>query len=152
VFEKAMEVAGINDGEAAKAEARAAGRRRGVGFANYIEAAPGPPEYMDHALPGMSPIVKEPAHAVLEADGSVTVHTQQVPHGQGHETTLAQLTADELGVRLDAVEIRYGDTRTQPFGLIGTAGSRAATMASGAVLLAGRALRERIVDLAADLL
>ena len=152
VFEKAMEMAGIDDWERAKAEARAQGRRLGVGFANYIEAAPGPPGYMDYILPGMGPLLHEPAHAVLEADGSVTVLTQQVPHGQGHETTLAQLTADELGVPIEAVRISYGNTRTAPFGRVGTAGSRAATMASGAVLVATKGLRERIVDLAADLL
>jgi carbon-monoxide dehydrogenase large subunit len=53
---------------------------------------------------------------------------------------------------MDAVRISYGDTRTAPFGLVGTAGSRSATMASGAVLLATKGLRDRIVDLAADLL
>ena len=122
-------------GKRTKAEARAAGRRLGLGFATYIEAAPGPPDYLDHIAPGFTPLANcEPIHAVLEADGTVTVHTQQVPHGQGHETTLAQLAADELGVPIDAVRIRYGDTRTAPFGLVGTAGSRAATMASGAVL------------------
>jgi carbon-monoxide dehydrogenase large subunit len=153
VFEKAMELAGFDDWERTKAEALAAGRRLGMGFATYIEPAPGPPNYMDHILPGMGPIANcEPIHAVLEADGAVTVHTQQVPHGQSHETTLAQLAADQLGVPMDVIRIRYGDSRTAPFGLVGTAGSRAATFASGAVLLATKGLRERIVAVAADLL
>jgi carbon-monoxide dehydrogenase large subunit len=94
----------------------------------------------------------EPIHAVLESDGSVTVHTQQVPHGQGHETTLAQVAADELGVPVEAVRIRYGDTNFAPFGLAGTGGSRSAAMAGGAVALAAHTLRKHIVDIAEDLL
>jgi carbon-monoxide dehydrogenase large subunit len=153
VFERAMELAGFDDWEKRKAEARAEGRWLGMGFANYIEPAPGPPDYLDHVLPGFTPIVNnEPIHAVLEADGKVTLHTQQVTHGQSHETTLAQLAADELGVPMESIRISYGDTRTAPFGLIGTAGSRAGVFAGGATLVATRSLRERIVDLAADVL
>jgi carbon-monoxide dehydrogenase large subunit len=153
VFEKAMEVAGIDDWEKTRVEAAAEGRRLGVGFATYIEAAPGPPGYMDVIAPGFAAMVDcEPVNAVLEADGTVTVHTQQVTHGQSHETTLAQLAADQLGVPMDAVRVEYGNTKKAPFGLVGTAGSRAATFASGAVLLATEGLREKIVGLAADLL
>ncbi|MGH9010485.1 MAG: xanthine dehydrogenase family protein molybdopterin-binding subunit [Acidimicrobiia bacterium] len=153
VFDKAMEVARFDEWEGTKAEARAAGRRLGMGFATYIEPAPGPPDYLDHVVPGFVPLANcEPIHAVLEADGTVTVHTQQVTNGQGHETTLAQLAADQLGVPIDAVRISYGDTRTAPFGLLGTQGSRSATFASGAVLVATKGLRDRIVDVAADLL
>jgi aerobic carbon-monoxide dehydrogenase large subunit len=152
-FETAMDVAGFAGWEEAKAQARKDGRRLGLGFATYVEPAPGPPDYMDHIAPGFTPMVNcEPIHAVLEHDGTVTIRTQQVPHGQGHETTLAQLAADELGVPLEAVRVAYGDTRSAPFGIIGTAGSRAATFASGATVLASRSLRERIVDVAADLL
>jgi carbon-monoxide dehydrogenase large subunit len=153
VFETAMEVTGADDWEKTKAEAFASGRRIGVGFATYIEAAPGPPGYMDNVGPGFSAMAdREPINAVLEADGTVTLHTQQVNHGQSHETTLAQLAADQLGVPMEVVRVSYGNTRTAPFGLVGTAGSRAATLASGAVLLATKGLRDRIVDLAADLL
>jgi carbon-monoxide dehydrogenase large subunit len=153
VFEKAMDVTGADDWEKTRAEAFAAGRRIGMGFATYIEAAPGPPGYMDNVGPGFSAMVdREPINAVLEADGTVTLHTQQVTHGQSHETTLAQLAADQLGVPMEVIRISYGNTRTAPFGLVGTAGSRAATFASGAVLLATKGLRDRIVDLAADLL
>ena len=153
VFDKAMDVARFEDWEAQKAQARSVGPRLGMGFASYIEPAPGPAEYLDHVAPGFAPVANcEPIHAVLEADGTVTVHTQQVTSGQGHETTLAQLAAEQLGVPIDAVRISYGDTRTAPFGLLGTQGSRAATFASGAVLLATRGLRDRIIEVAADLL
>ena len=73
----------------------------------------------------------EPARSVLEADGTVSVYTQQMPHGQGHETTLAQVAADELGVPIEQVRVRYGDTshhavrdlghRRQPVGADGRA-------------------------------
>jgi carbon-monoxide dehydrogenase large subunit len=153
MFEMAMKLAGFDNWERAKAEALAQGRRLGMGFASYLEPAPGPPDYLDHVAPGLAAIVNcEPIHAVLEADGTVTIHTQQVTHGQSHETTLAQLAADQLGVPIDAVRVSYGDTRTTPFGALGTQGSRAATFASGAVLVAAEGLRNRITEVAADLL
>jgi len=153
VFDKAMDLVGFDGWEQAKADALEKGRRLGMGFASYIEPAPGPPDYLDHVAPGLAPIVNcEPIHAVLETDGTVTIYTQQVTHGQGHETTLAQLAADQIGVPIDAVSISYGDTRTTPFGALGTQGSRAATFASGAVLVASEGLRDRIVEVAADLL
>ena len=153
VFERAMEVADLGAWEQRKTEARSGNRRLGVGFSTYIEPAPGPPGYFDHVVPGFSAIIDcEPIDAVLEGDGTVTIHTQQVTHGQGHETTLAQVAADELGVPMESVRISYGDTRRVPFGLIGTGGSRSSTFAGGATTLASRTLRARIVEVAADLL
>jgi aerobic carbon-monoxide dehydrogenase large subunit len=153
VFDKAMDVAGFDDWERTKGGAAEQGRRLGMGFATYIEPAPGPPDYLDHVAPGLAPIVNcEPIHAVLEADGTITMHTQQVTHGQGHETTLAQLAADRIGVSIEGIRISYGDTRITPFGALGTQGSRAATFASGAVLIAAEGLRNRIVEVAANLL
>ncbi|MGB9302267.1 MAG: molybdopterin cofactor-binding domain-containing protein, partial [Mycobacterium sp.] len=68
------------------------------------------------------------------------------------ETTLAQVAADELGVPVEAVRVRYGDTNFAPFGISGTGGSLSAAMAGGAVALAAHTLRKHIVDIAADLL
>ena len=126
----------------------------GLGFATFIEAAPGPPDFQEAIMPGGGGGLMggEPARSVLEADGTVSVYTQQMPHGQGHETTLAQVAADELGVPIEQVRVRYGDTSLTPFGLSGTGGSRSAPMAGGAVTYSARALREKIVDLAADML
>ncbi|MEW6475776.1 MAG: xanthine dehydrogenase family protein molybdopterin-binding subunit [Actinomycetota bacterium] len=152
-LERALEVIDFDGWEKVRAAARAEGRRLGLGFATYIEPAPGPPDYLDHFAPGFRPMVNcEPIDAVLERDGTVTLATQQVPHGQGHETTLAQLAADELSLPLDSIRLRFGDTRRTPFGTVGTGGSRAATFASGAAVLASRELRTRIIDVAADLL
>ncbi|MEW6476748.1 MAG: xanthine dehydrogenase family protein molybdopterin-binding subunit [Actinomycetota bacterium] len=153
VFEKAMEVAELARFEKAKAEATDGRRRLGVGFSTYIEPAPGPPGYFDLIAPGFSALIDcEPIDAVLEADGTVTIHTQQVTHGQGHETTLAQVAADQLGVPLEVVRVSFGHTRRTPFGIVGTGGSRSATFAGGATSLASHTLRAKIVEVAADLL
>jgi carbon-monoxide dehydrogenase large subunit len=78
------------------------------------------------------------------------VFTAQMPHGQSHETTLAQIAADEFGVSFDAVRVVAGDSAASPPGYTG--GSRAATMAGGATLTAARALRAKVLEIAAHLL
>ncbi len=95
---------------------------------------------------------KEMATVRIEPDGRVTVFTAQSPHGQGHETTLAQVVASELGVPLDAVKVVHGDTLVTPFSLSGTGGSRAATFASGAALFAAREVREKVLQVAAAMM
>jgi carbon-monoxide dehydrogenase large subunit len=125
------------------------GRYLGIGMASYLEGAPGP------RVPGpRRPDVlgDETAHLSLDRDGRLVVVTRQQPHGQGHETTLAQVAADRLGVRLEDVVVRYGDTDITPVALVGTGGSRAATMANGAVLHAAVELKAKLLALAADIL
>ncbi len=95
---------------------------------------------------------EEMTHVSLEEDGTVVIVTRQQPHGQGHETTLAQVAVDELGVRFDDIRVVYGDTDVTPVALVGTGGSRAATMANGAVLHASRELRAKLLALAADVI
>jgi aerobic carbon-monoxide dehydrogenase large subunit len=152
-FEEAMTLASVETWEQTKLAARAQGKTLGMGFATFIEAAPGPPDYFDHVMPGMGSMLgAEPAYVTLDADGTVSVFTQQVPHGQGHETTLAQVAADQLGVPMESVRVKYGNTAITPFGLIGTGGSRSAPMAGGAVTFGARELRNRIAEIAADLL
>ncbi|MGE0878771.1 MAG: xanthine dehydrogenase family protein molybdopterin-binding subunit [Acidimicrobiia bacterium] len=120
-------------------EARKAGRYLGIGFASYIESAPGPR--------GDNPLGSERMRMKVEADGTVLVFTGQMPHGQSHETTFAQIAADEIGVPFEQVRVIAGDTDLVPMGMTG--GSRAATMAGGASLHTARALREKILDVAA---
>ncbi len=152
-LERALDVADFDAWPAAQIEARNAGRILGLGVATFIEAAPGPPGFTEALVPGMGSMAGgEPAHVVLEADGMVSVITQQVPHGQGHETTLAQVAADELGVPIAAVRVIYGDTTVTPFSVVGTGGSRSAALAGGVVTFGARALRDEVLDIAADLL
>jgi aerobic carbon-monoxide dehydrogenase large subunit len=129
--------------------AREEGRYLGIGMASYLEPAPGP------RIPGQQAsnvLADETTHLAIDRDGRLTIVTRQQPHGQGHETTLAQVAADELGVRFEDVTVRYGDTDITPVALVGTGGSRAATMANGAVLHASRELRAKLLALAADVL
>lgn len=116
--------------------ARADGRLVGVGTAMYVERAGG----------GW-----ESAAVSLEADGRVTVRTGASPHGQGHETAFAQLVADELGVGLEDVTVRWGDTASVPPGT-GTFGSRSLTVGGSAVLQAVRRIKEHARTLGAHLL
>ena len=145
-LERALELIDYDNFRREQAAARTKGRHLGIGFAIFLEPSPGPPEMRSRLLAG------EQARVRLEADGHLSVFTAQAPHGQGHETTLAQVAADELGVPLHHVKVVHGDTRVTPVSMIGTGGSRAATWASGAVLTSTRRLREKILALAGELL
>jgi carbon-monoxide dehydrogenase large subunit len=135
-----------------QASERAQGRYHGLGIATFIEPSPGPPDYGEAI--GMGPLLGAPdrTRARIEPDGRLTLFISQVPHGQSHETTLAQLGADGLGVPFESVRVLYGDSREMPFAVMGTGGSRAATMASGSALAASRSLKKRVLELAAQLL
>ena len=125
-----------------QAEAREQGRYLGIGVATFIEAAPGPrPPGPDGTL-GM-----ESMRLRLEEDGSVALFTGQMPHGQSHQTTLAQIAADEFGVPFEQVRVVVGDSDVVPFGLTG--GSRSATMAGGVALHGARQLKAKVLDFAA---
>jgi aerobic carbon-monoxide dehydrogenase large subunit len=129
-----------------QADERARGRYLGLGVATFIEAAPGP------RPPGgpQGPMGIESMRLRLEEDGIVTLFTGQMPHGQSHQTTLAQIAADEFGVPFEQVRVVAGDTDVVPFGLTG--GSRSATMAGGAALHGARQLRVKVLDFASHLM
>jgi carbon-monoxide dehydrogenase large subunit len=135
---------------ARQAEARAEGRHLGIGVSVFLEPAPGPPDF--HPSVGAFVAPSEPARVRVELDGSVTVAIIQTPGGQGHETTVAQVAADALGVGLERIRVVHGDTAAVPLELFGTAGSRSAQKATGAVRGACDALAERIRRIAAHLL
>ena len=129
-----------------QAEARAQGRYLGIGVATFIEAAPGP-----RAPEGPSgPMGLESMRLRLEEDGIVALFTGQMPHGQSHQTTLAQIAADEFGVPFEQVRVVVGDSDVVPFGLTG--GSRSATMTGGVALHGARQLKAKVLDFAADLM
>jgi carbon-monoxide dehydrogenase large subunit len=123
--------------------ARAEGRYVGIGMATYIEGAPGP-------RGSGGGLGNETMRMRLEADGVVTVFTAQMPHGQGHETTLAQVAAQEFGVPFEQVKVVVGDSDVVPFGFTG--GSRAATMAGGASLHTARSLKQKVLEVASHLM
>jgi aerobic carbon-monoxide dehydrogenase large subunit len=129
-----------------QAEERARGRYLGIGLATFIEAAPGPrsPEGP------RGPMGTEFMRLRLEEDGIVTLFTGQMPHGQSHQTTLAQIAADEFGVPFEQVRVVVGDTDIVPFGLTG--GSRSATMTGGVALHGARQLKVKVLDFASHLM
>jgi aerobic carbon-monoxide dehydrogenase large subunit len=129
-----------------QAEARARGRYLGIGVATFIEAAPGPRE------PGgpSGPMGMESMRLRLDEDGIVVLFTGQMPHGQSHQTTLAQIAADEFGVPFEQVRVVVGDTDVVPFGLTG--GSRSATMTGGVALHGARQLKVKVLDFASHLM
>jgi carbon-monoxide dehydrogenase large subunit len=151
-FERARSLADLDAFRRVQVAARADGRLLGFGLATFVEPSPGPPDYTQALGAGAAPRSAQRATARLEPDGSLTVFTSQSPHGQGHHTTLAQLAADELGVPFASVRIVTGDTQVTPFNLVGTGGSRAATLASGAVIGVAADVRCQVVRLAAHLL
>ena len=130
---------------------RGEGRYLGFGMATFMEHAPGPPNFSAAMGASASPRSAQRAVARLEPDGTLTVFTSQMPHGQSHQTTLAQLAADQLGVDLDKVRIVAGDTARTPFNLVGTGGSRAARLGSGAVIGAAREVRDRVARIYAHM-
>ena len=118
-------------------------------MATSIEPAPATPTFFKSV--GF-PFDGEAARVRMEPDGHVTVFSAQMPHGQGHETTLSQLVGDALGVPLSHIRMVMADTELTPFNMVGTGGSRAATFANGAALLAARELRDKLVTIAAKML
>ncbi len=129
-----------------QAQAREQGRYLGIGLATFIEGAPGP-----RSPDGPSgPMGLEHMRLWLTEDGILTLFTGQMPHGQSHQTTLAQIAADEFGVPFEQVRVVVGDSAVVPFGFTG--GSRSATMTGGVALHGARQLKGKVLDFAAQLI
>jgi aerobic carbon-monoxide dehydrogenase large subunit len=125
---------------ARKAESEKRGKLRGFGLSTYIEACGIAPSAVAGAL-GARAGLYEAATIRVHPTGSVTVFTGTHSHGQGHETTFAQLIVEQLGVPLENVEVVHGDTDRIPFGM-GTYGSRSAAVGGSAIVKA----LDKIVD------
>lgn len=120
--------------EARRAAAKARGKLRGIGISTYLEACGIAPSAVVGSL-GARAGLYEVANIKVHPTGSVTVYTGTHSHGQGHETTLAQLVVDQLGVPLSQVEVVHGDTGKIPFGM-GTYGSRSLAVGGSAMVKA----------------
>ena len=131
-----------------QAKARARGRYLGVGFGMGVELSGVPSEVLVE-------LENTPGYGVatvkIDAQGKVQVAEGDSPHGQSHETTFAQAVASELGLTPEDVYVTYGDTFSTPFST-GTLGSRGASYTISAAVLAARALRPKICQIAAHLL
>jgi carbon-monoxide dehydrogenase large subunit len=146
----AMEAADWNGFPARRAEAARRGRLRGIGMSTYVEACGIAPSKVAGAL-GARAGLYEVAEVRVHPTGSVTVFTGTHSHGQGHETTFAQLIADQLGVPFDQVEVVHGDTAKIPFGM-GTYGSRSLPVGGSALVKAADKIIAKGKKIAAHLM
>ena len=125
---------------------RERGELVGIGISTTVDASGfGPASGFDARAGYETAIVR------LGASGRVTVITGSSPHGQGHETTFAQIAADQLGVPLNEVEVKYGDTSEIPQG-VGTWGSRSVVVGGSAIVLASQRVVAKATEIAAALL
>jgi len=134
---KVLEVSGYAELREEQARLRAQGRYIGIGLTTFTEIC------------GFGPF--DSALVRVEPTGKVTVTTGISPHGQGQETTFAQIVADELGVSMDDVVVIHGDTARTPQG-IGTMGSRGLVVGGTALFRSTRKVKDKAIKIAAHLL
>ena len=133
-LDAAMQMADVAGFPARSAEAQKRGKLRGLGYASYIEACGLAPSNIAGAL-GARAGLFEAGEVRVHPTGSVTVFTGSHSHGQGHETTFAQVVAGRLGIPVDNVSVVHGDTGRVPFGM-GTYGSRSLAVGGTAIVKA----------------
>ncbi|HEU0196769.1 MAG TPA: xanthine dehydrogenase family protein molybdopterin-binding subunit [Nevskiaceae bacterium] len=136
--------------EARRKASEAKGLKRGIGYSSYIEACGLGPSHLVGQL-GARAGLYECGEVRVNPTGTITVFTGTHSHGQGHETSFAQLVAARLGVAIEAVEIVHGDTGRIPFGM-GTYGSRSLSVGGAAVMKALDKIEEKGKKIAAHLL
>jgi carbon-monoxide dehydrogenase large subunit len=149
-FDKLLQIFDYKAFRAEQAEARKQGRLLGVGFSAYIEACSIAPSKVVGAL-GAGAGLYESGVVRVHPTGKVSVYTGSHSHGQGHETTFAQLVASRLGVAMDDVDIIHGDTGAIAFGM-GTYGSRSASVGGTAILMSLDKITAKGKKIAAHLL
>jgi carbon-monoxide dehydrogenase large subunit len=136
---EAMRIAGYDDLRREQAEKRARGEYMGIGVSFFTETVgAGPRATMDIAGLGMADGAELRVHPTGKAVLRISVKTQ----GQGHETTFAQIVAEELGIPPEDVEVVHGDTDQTPFGL-GTYGSRSTPVSGAATAMVSRKIRDK---------
>ena len=144
-LDRALQLADYKALRRKQAELRSQGKYMGIGLSSYVEiCAMGP----SAAMPGGG---WETGSVRIERTGKVTILTGASPHGQGQETTFAQIAADEFGLEPDDVVTIHGDTARIPSG-IGTFGSRATAVGGTAMYFAVQDLKEKMKKIAAHLL
>ena len=147
LFNTAEELSDYQGMRKAQAEARKAGKLVGIGVSGCIEVSgPAPSK----AVVSLGAGVGLWEHGVIRVHptGKVTALTGTHSHGQGHETTHAQIVADELGIPMEDIEIVHGDTGRTPFGL-GTYGSRSAAVGGSALVRSAEKIRQKMTKIAA---
>ena len=134
ILDQAMKLADYAGVAARKAASKAKGKLRGVGVCSYIEACGIAPSAVVGSL-GAGVGLWESAQLKFNPTGNLQILTGSHSHGQGHETTFAQIVSDKLGIPLDQIEVVHGDTDKVPFGM-GTYGSRSLPVGGSAIMKA----------------
>jgi carbon-monoxide dehydrogenase large subunit len=147
---RALELSGYGQARKEQEVARRNGKFLGIGVTTYIEACGPAPSAVAGSL-GAGAGLWESGQVRVHPSGAVTVYTGSHSHGQGHETTFAQLVADELGIPMEQVEIVHGDTAQIPFGM-GTYGSRSACVGGSAIVKCLDKIKDKGRKIAAHLL
>ncbi len=144
-LEKAMDLINYKKLRAEQKQPRSDNKLLGIGVSSYVEICGLGPK-------GTTPFgVFESARMRVEQSGTVTVYTGISPHGQGQETSFAQLVGDEFGIPMENVIIMHGDTDSTPEGR-GTYGSRGTSVGGSAVFNAAQRLKEKMKQIAAHML
>jgi carbon-monoxide dehydrogenase large subunit len=147
LFDAAENLAGYKAMRQAQTQARQAGKLVGIGVSGCIEVSgPAPSKAVVGLGAGVG--LWESGAIRVHPTGKVTVLTGSHTHGQGHETTFAQIVADELGLPMQDIEIVHGDTGRTPFGL-GTYGSRSTSVGGSALVRSAEKIRAKLTKIAA---
>jgi len=149
-LDRALELIDYSGFEARQVQAAENGKRRGIGFACYIEACGLAPSKLAIEL-GAGVGLYESGEIRVNPTGNVSVFTGSHSHGQGHETTFAQVVSAKLGVGYDDVEVIHGDTGRVEFGL-GTYGSRSLAVGGSALVVAAEKIIEKGRKIAAHMM
>jgi carbon-monoxide dehydrogenase large subunit len=150
LFDKIEELSDYESLREDQEKARAEGRLVGIGFASSIEASGPAPSAVAVGL-GAAIGLFESGAIRVHPTGKISALTGSHSHGQGHETTFAQIVADELGVPIEDVEIIHGDTDRIQYG-VGTYGSRSAAIGGSALVKSAEKVRTKLKELAAHML
>ncbi|MCH8020027.1 xanthine dehydrogenase family protein molybdopterin-binding subunit [candidate division KSB1 bacterium] len=146
-LDKALQMINYKKLREEQKKARDQGRLLGIGFSAYIEACGIAPSKVAGAI-GLRAGLYEGASVRVHPTGKVMVYTGSHSHGQGHETTFAQVAADGFGISIDDVEVVHGDTAQIPFGM-GTYGSRSIAVGGNAIYKAIEKIKEKAKKIAA---
>lgn len=151
-LDRAMAMVGYDDLRQQQASLRQQGRYLGIGFSSYIEiCGVAPSAWIGVPGEGWGAGLWESANVRVHLTGKVVVTTGSQSHGQGHETTMSQVVADELGVSVDDVTVQHSDTLGTPFGY-GTYGSRSAAVGTVALYKSLQRIKDKARVLGAHIL
>jgi carbon-monoxide dehydrogenase large subunit len=151
-LDRALELVDYEGFRRQQAEARKHGRYRGIGLSTYVEICGAAPSAWIGAVgEGWGASMWESANIRVHLTGKVAVTIGTKPQGQGHETTVSQLVAGELGIPIEDVTVQHGDTQGAPFGY-GTYASRSAAVGGVAVYQSLQRIKEKARRLAAHML